>query len=523
MSSTVEGLERGVVGTRATLEKMHKLVALGKLDPTMQKIATWIRLSVPGDRRGKTKATADAIFNWVAKHGVFQSDPFQVEKIEHPIETMRPVIEARRNGTYTGPGIFAGDCDSYTVITSTLGGILGFQYAFETAKVDADRPDEFSHVWTALLVDGDWYALDPSTTGATPGWRPPVPPKMFARWPERPIEEIIKGADMKSFSGRGGMGDDSVLNPGSQVSPLAKVDVSYPADDFYGIPKDFGDGPGVIPPGSFDDLQLLVPHDTQIPSADMQPDMHLLKAAPRLDPAERIQSIVGQPDDHGNPYYRGSGAQPYYKVERQFYPPGSRWNNKQGLDSVRYVKTDKYVSVKSAESPERKVEVRMGQPMTIRRRSVSMTPQRIPYGAMSGMGDEDMPDPVQEDNAGTFGPSIYSSTPTYPTPTVAPTPAAKSTPTSAAAALAGGSVWDAVASVFKAAGTVVPSVMQSNIAQTVAKATNMIAGKQVVAVGTAVPWYKDPWLLGLTALALGGGTYVVMKMRPGLGGRRRRR
>lgn len=520
MSSTVEGLERGVVGTRATLERMHKLVALGKLDPTMQKIATWIRLQVPNDRRGKTKAAANAIFDWVSKHGVFQSDPFQVEKIEHPIETMRPVIEARKNGTYTGPGIFAGDCDSYAVIVATLGGVLGFQYAFETAKVDADRPDEFSHVWTALLVDGDWYALDPSTPGVAPGWRPPVAPKLLARWPERPIEEIIKGSDMKSMNGRrSGMGEDvESVDEGRGRSPLSDVDAVYAQDYIgYGIPRDFGDGPGVIPPGNFDDLQLLVPHDTQIPAADMQPDMHLLKAAPRLDPAERIQSIVGHPDDHGNPYYRGAGPQPYYKVENQFYPPGSRWNGPQGLDAVRYVKTDKYVSVKSPETPERKVEVRMGQPMTIRRRSVSMTPQRIPYGAMAGMGDEDMPDPIQPDSSG-----FVTTLPGY-TPTVQPTPAAKTGPTAAAAASAGGSVWDAVSSVFKAAGTVVPSVMQSNIAQTIAKATNMIAGKQVVAVGTALPWYKDPWLLGLTALALSGGAYVVYKMRPGLGGRRRRR
>jgi hypothetical protein len=533
MSSTVEGLERGVVGTRKTLDKMHHLVALGKLDPTMQKIATWIRLQVPQDVRGKTKATADAIFDWVEKHGVFQSDPFQIEKIEHPIETMRPVIEARQAGTYTGPGIFAGDCDSYSVITATLGGILGFQYAFETAKVDADRPDEFSHVWTALLVDGDWYPLDSSTPGVTPGWRPPIAPEMFARWPESPIENVIKGSDMSSWNARrsSGMGDNvEPVDEGRQTSPLADVDTAYPKDDFYGIPKDFGGGPGVIPPGNFDDLQLLQPHSTQIPAADLQPDMRLLKAAPTVDPSERIQSLGDQPDDHGNPYYRGAGAQPYYKVERQFYPPGSRWNGKQGLDSVRYVRTNNYVSVKSPETPERKVEVQMGQPMTIRRRSVMTQPQRIPYGAMSGMGDDtfvvDTPSGVAPDATPAPDTTVTTSLPGYnpnATPTVQPTPAAKSTPNAAAAASAGGSVWDAVSSVFKAAGSVAPSVMQSNIAQTIAKATNMIAGRQVVAVGTAVPWYKDPWLLGLSALALGGGAYVVYKMRPGLGGRRRRR
>ncbi len=121
MRGTVEGLDRGVVGTKATIEKMHKLVALGKLDPTFQKIATWIRTSVPSDRRGSGEATADAIFDWVAKHGIFQRDPFQIEKIEHPIEAMRPIIQARQAGKYTGPGLFVGDCDTFAIVTATLG------------------------------------------------------------------------------------------------------------------------------------------------------------------------------------------------------------------------------------------------------------------------------------------------------------------------------------------------------------------------------------------------------------------
>lgn len=379
MSSTVESLDRGVSGTSATLEKMHKLVALGKLDPTIQKIATWIRMSVPQDKRGKTTETADAIFDWTRDHGIFQSDPFQIEKIEHPIEAMRAVIQNRQNGSYTGPGLFIGDCDTYAVFVAALGGVLGFQYAFETAKVDVSRPDEYSHVWTSLLVDGNWYPLDSSTQGAYPGWRPPVAPDLLARWPEHPIEGVIRGSDMNSFNR--GLGDN-------QASPLADVDAAYPKDYIsYGIPKDFGSGPGLIPEGNFDDLQLLPPHETQIPDADLQSDMHLLKAAPLVNPSERIQSIDGQPDDHGNPYYNTKGGvPPYYKVQSQFYPPGSRWNGQIGHDIVRYVKTGPYVQVKSAESPERQVRTNMGQPMTIRRRSVMVTPRQIPYGAMEGMG-----------------------------------------------------------------------------------------------------------------------------------------
>lgn len=524
MSSSVENLDRGVSGTSATLDKMHKLVALGKLDPTIQKIATWIRMSVPQDRRGKTTATADAIFDWTRDHGIFQSDPFQIEKIEHPIEAMRAVIENRRNGSYSGPGLFVGDCDTYAVFVAALGGVLGFQYAFETAKVDASRPDEFSHVWTSLLVDGDWYPLDSSTPGAYPGWRPPVAPELLARWPEHPIESVVRGSDMNSFNR--GLGDAD-----NQASPLADVDTAYPKDYIaYGIPKDFGSGPGLIPAGNFDDIQLLPPHETQIPDADLQPDMHLLKAAPLVDPSERIESIDGQPNDHGNPYYNTKGGvPPYYKVQNQFYPPGSRWNGPIGHDIVRYVKTGAYVKVKSGESPERQVRTNMGQPMMVRR-SVMVTPRRIPYGVMEGMGDDpvvslDTPsDATSPEVAATNAPASDWASTVVTNNQLAPTqtPAAKSSPTSQAAATAGSSVWDSISSLFSAAGKVAPSVIQSSAAQAIIKATNALAGKQVLAPGGAIPWYANPITWGFLAVIGGGAWYITSKSRPGSRRSRRR-
>src|SRR5690349_8988620 len=530
---------------------MHKLVALGKLDPTFQKIATWIRAQVPTDRRGSTAETADAVFNWVQQHGIFQRDPFQIEKIENPIEAMRPIIQARQAGTYTGPGLFVGDCDTFAIVTATLGGILGFQYAFETAKVDPSRPDEFSHVWTSLLVGNDWRALDSSTQGAYPGWRPPVDANLFKRWPEKPIESIVGKSDMSAING-GLLGEFG----GDNTSPMADVDAQYPADYVgYGIPKDFGTGPGVIPEANFADLQPLVPHDTQIPSADLEPDMHMLKAAPIVEPAERVRRIDGQPDDHGNPYYKTTPGHPYIKVNNQPYPPGSRWNGQIGVDTVRYVRPGPYIRVKSAESPERQVRVDMAQPMLARRRTVLVTPRRMPFGTMEGMGDdgdtsgivtsldtpfsstaptEEQVTQAQIDAQANAAPTRNAVAPSVPSPiitslsqdpttgkTVAPTGAA-STPQQKQAAAAGSSVWDAISSVFSAAGKVAPAVMQTSLMQSVIGATNKLAGKNVVGAANVTPWYTNPFVLGAGLIVVGGGTYIAMKSRPGSSGRRRR-
>lgn len=225
---TTENLERGYSGTAKTIDHMHTLAAQGKLDPTIQKIAEWIRLGVRGDHFGHSRAVADAIFQWVKRHGVFRADPFQIEKLESPLTSARSIVELRRAGKYDGPGIFAGDCDSFAIWTAALGGALGYQYSFETAKVDASRPDEFSHVWTALLVGNEWVPLDASTPGARPGWRPPVSPDKLKRWEEKHIEEALGMSGLNGHGlGRNGMPKRDV--PFSDPAILADLVPDAPA------------------------------------------------------------------------------------------------------------------------------------------------------------------------------------------------------------------------------------------------------------------------------------------------------
>jgi hypothetical protein len=514
-ASTVEGLERGVSGTEHTIEKMHSLVQRAKLDPTIQKIAYLLRSRNSQDLRGSGPQTADAIHNWVQRHGLFTRDPFQIEKIEDLVASMKPIIDARRAGVARGHALFTGDCDTYAMWVAALGGVLGFNYAFETVKVDADRPDEFSHVYTALRVGDDWYPLDPSTRNARPGWRPPVSEDRLRRWPEQPIENVVTEGDMKRING-GMLGDGEPYGVDEgfrdSESPMEENDAQYAADYIgYGIPKDFGPGGGDMPEADFSDIHLLPPGQPQPSVASMEPDMEALQAAPLIDPSHRIEHIATQPDDHGNPYRRG-GRQPYYKMMRQAYPPGSPWNGQLGVDTTKFPKKGPYIQVQEPGTPERKVEVRMNQPMMLRRRNVMTVPQQIPYGVMEGMGDID-----PETGILTFG--------STPTPTVAPTPTASTNTTTQAAATAGKSVWDSVSdiagSIFKAAGSIVPATMQQKTAELIARATNKVAGAPVVGVQTSSPFYKSPFFWGAAALVVGGGAYVVMKNKGG--GRRRRR
>lgn len=294
---TTTGLSRGYRGTAKTIKAMHKLAAKGKLDPSLHEIATLIRLSVPEDLRGSTKATADAIFFWVKKHGIFQRDPFQIERIDHPISSMKSIIEARRSGAYSGPGLFVGDCDTFSIWVAALGGLLGFNYAFETAKVDPGRPEEFSHVWTSLRVGNDWVAYDASTPRAYPGWRPPMSnPNQFKRWPEQAIEDTM------------GMGEEFV-----------------PADYFgNGVTRAFDwTEPKVedVDPGN---LTLLIPTDTQIPMAEMEPGVEFVAKEPIPEAGDRPSLVEGDEVFDTGPRY--SPGPEYYKSVQGPYPVGSRWN-----------------------------------------------------------------------------------------------------------------------------------------------------------------------------------------------------
>lgn len=311
---TTEGLSRGYRGTAKTIKRMHKLVAKGKLDPSMHEIATLIRLSVPEDRRGSTKATADAIYFWVKKHGVFQRDPFQIERIDHPVSSMKAIIGARQNGGYNGPGLFVGDCDTFSIWVATLGGLLGFNYAFETAKVDPIRPDEFSHVWTALRVGQDWIAYDASTPSSRPGWRPPISsPDQFARWPEQAIEDTM------------GMGED--------ILPM----------DYFGngTPREFDFTPPEVVDVDPGRLELLIPTDTQPSAAEMEfTDEPFIK---EIVPGADARPSLKQGDEVFDTGPRYSPGPEYYKQVQGPYPVGSRWNR------IRYDKADKSMVPKGSE------------------------------------------------------------------------------------------------------------------------------------------------------------------------------
>lgn len=484
---TTTGLNRGYSGTEKTIRLMHKLVAKGKLDPSLHEIATLIRLSVPEDQRGSTRATAEAVFRWVKKHGVFQRDPFQIERIDHPVSSMKAIIEARQSGAYTGPGLFVGDCDTFSIWVATLGGLLGFNYAFETAKVDPVRPDEFSHVWTALRVGNDWLALDASTPRAYPGWRPPVSSQdQLKRWPEQVIEDTM------------GMGSEDFL----------------PMDDYgYGVPKDRDwtkASADDVDPGRMD---ILVPPDTGQPMAEMEPGVEFFEKEPIPLASDRPSLTDGDETFNTGPRY--SPGPEYYQEVSGPYPLDSRWNRirvDEGHRSLVPKGSEYHVSPSTV--PSKDVDVMTGASvpviregnMKVLRRSngnaVIMRPRRV----SAGMGE----DPYGAEPGG----AQYT----------AEQAAVQKTATEATS-----SVWSDVSkvlsSVVTGASQVGTAAIQARAQTALANATARLTGGAVTPAQTmqtikaSGPWYTQPWVW-LGGLVVAGGVGFLALSG---GGRKRRR
>ena len=346
---------------------MHKLIALGKLDPTIQKIATWIRIQVPDDYRGSSKRLADHVFRFVRRHQIFQRDPFQVERIEHPIESMRPIIQARRAGTYKGHALVVGDCDTLSAVwLGSLLGAMGFQYALETTKVDKRRPDEFSHVLLSVLIGDKWYPLDPSTPGVPPGWRPPVPTGRMRRWNEKKIEEAVGMSGMNGHSRGNGLGYPvNHQRIGQDDWPEVRMDSEWveQSEYGYGIPKSLGNPAAQkrVPPTTGGKFEQLIPEQPAEPRQDMErplSDYTKRRKPSQLTRPGRISSRAYQ-----RPFYRQ--PQPYIHTAHT-YPPGSLWGGPIAYE--QYDRPKPYVHTQAPRAPvERRVDVVTQEPIPMRR------------------------------------------------------------------------------------------------------------------------------------------------------------
>lgn len=150
-------------GVFATLWLMEYAVLRDSRGPELARI-------VARYAEGSKRATARALFRYVARNYPYRSDPKDREFVHGPVRTLL------RNSPFAYR-----DCDDLAVALSGLLTAAGIRNAFTVIAWRPDAPQQFTHVYNEAYIDGRWIPMD-LVMGAN-GWnnkRSPV--NRRARW-----------------------------------------------------------------------------------------------------------------------------------------------------------------------------------------------------------------------------------------------------------------------------------------------------------------------------------------------------
>lgn len=154
----------GVQGTAQTIAMMQKLVSAGKRDNDIRVLCGKILNPTDGSRPCKSKdyyCYAKALYSWVRDNILYAYDPHGVEYIE----AAKKILTNR-----------IADCDSMDILLCSMFEHVGLQSQFVTIKADSSRPDEYTHVYTRVLIPKvGWVTADPIMPEKWFGWEPPYP------------------------------------------------------------------------------------------------------------------------------------------------------------------------------------------------------------------------------------------------------------------------------------------------------------------------------------------------------------
>lgn len=72
----------------------------------------------------------------------------------------------------TEHGVVLSNCDDFSVLIAASALALGLRPKFVVVKANPKQPEEWSHVYASVQVNGKWLAVDPTVKESTLGWEP---------------------------------------------------------------------------------------------------------------------------------------------------------------------------------------------------------------------------------------------------------------------------------------------------------------------------------------------------------------
>lgn len=137
--STMGELPGGRDGVIRTLAELRESANEARLDPLIRELA----LSIVGGLAGRDyRGEARAVQVWVQEHIRYVRDPSGAELLQSPRVTL-----SKKQG----------DCDDQTSLTCALLGSIGHKLRMVAIGF---RPNSWAHVYSEVLIDGKWLALE---------------------------------------------------------------------------------------------------------------------------------------------------------------------------------------------------------------------------------------------------------------------------------------------------------------------------------------------------------------------------
>lgn len=153
-----EYIPSGTAGTAATIARMRDLVTEGKRDFRIRSLASQI-IRDAGCGPKEYYCYAQALYQYCRDQILYIPDPNGVELIEQPWR----IVESK-----------AADCDSIVILLASMAESCGFPCRFVTVKADPSFPNEYSHVYLRIKIQGHgWVGADAIMPNEQFGWEPP--------------------------------------------------------------------------------------------------------------------------------------------------------------------------------------------------------------------------------------------------------------------------------------------------------------------------------------------------------------
>ena len=158
-------IPHGEQGTRATLKVMKNLVLSpwGHRNPEIVWLSRQIADGVSPGARKDYRAQAEAVLGFMKSHVDYRLDPSGLEYVPTPWYTL--LVSGKE------------DCDGHATATAALAMALGMRAGFRTVKGDANRPNQWSHVYAMIGLPGRsetvWLSADSTQEESYLGWDPP--------------------------------------------------------------------------------------------------------------------------------------------------------------------------------------------------------------------------------------------------------------------------------------------------------------------------------------------------------------